>query len=77
MDDGSKHGNSVILCTNGFTFEEVYKLAGMLHYKFGLIITVHNKDNRPVIYIKTKSFQLFKSLVMPHMHSSMYYKLGL
>jgi len=52
-------------------------IAGMLHYKFGLNVTVQIRDNRPLIYIKAKSFQLFKSLVMPHMHSSIYYKLGM
>jgi hypothetical protein len=56
MDDGSKAGNSVFLYTNRFTFDDVYKLAGMLHYKFGLNVSVHNKANRPVIYLKTKSF---------------------
>lgn len=77
MDDGAKAGTSVYLHTKGFTLVDVYKLAGMLHYKFGLNVTVQIHDNRPVIYIKAKSFQLFKSLVMPHMHSSMYYKLGM
>jgi len=77
MDDGAKAVTSVYLHTEGFTFADVYKLAGMLHYKFGLNVTVQIHDNKPLIYIKAKSFQLFKSLVMPHMHSSMYYKLGM
>lgn len=33
MDD---EGSSVYLHTQGFTFEDAYKLAGMLHYLFGL-----------------------------------------
>jgi len=81
MDDGAKAGNSVYLQTKGFTFADVYKLAvrstALLHYKLGLYVTVQNHENMPVIYIKTKSFQKFKSLVLPQMHSSMYYKLGI
>ena len=77
MDDGAKAGNSVYLHTKGFTFADIYKLAGMLHYKFGLNVTVQNHENMPVIYIKSQYFNKFKFLVLLHMHSSMYYKLGL
>jgi hypothetical protein len=62
------------LHTKGFTFEDVYKLAAMLHYMFGLIVTVQNYENRPVIYIPAKSLFLFKQLITPYMHSSMFYK---
>jgi len=53
MDDGAKSGTSIYLHTKGFTFADVYKLAGMLHYVFGLIITVKNHENRPIIYVKS------------------------
>jgi hypothetical protein len=76
MDDGAFTSSGCYLHTKGFTFEDVYKLAGMLHYSFGLIVTVQRHENRPVIYIRAKSLPLFKSLVIPYMHHSMMYKFG-
>jgi hypothetical protein len=46
MDDNT----SFYLHTKGFTFAYVYRLAGMLHYVFGLVITIQNQANIPVIY---------------------------
>jgi hypothetical protein len=75
MDDGGAAGNSgFYLHTKGFTFEEVYLLAGMLHYQFGLFCTVQSHDRKPVLYITAQSMPRFKELVLPHFHSSMMYK---
>ncbi len=76
-DDGSNANSGFYLHTEGFEYKDVYKLAGILHYKYGLEVTVQNHYNKPLIYIKSRSMPLFRSLVMPHMHPSMYYKLGL
>lgn len=77
IDDGaattSRSGFN--LHTKGFTFEEAYILAGMLHYQFGLVVTVQNHTNRPVIYITRKSTKKFINLVKPYFHTSMMYKL--
>lgn len=48
----------------------------MLHYKYGLNLTVQSHENRPVIYIKSNSVANFKHLVKDHMHPSMLYKFG-
>jgi hypothetical protein len=77
MDDGARKNKTCILCTNGFTFEDIYRLAGILHYKLNIECNVHNYNNQPVLYIRQKSFEKFKALVLPHMHLSMLYKLGL
>lgn len=63
------------LHTKGYTFQEVYLLAGMLHYRFGLVCTVQSHEKRPVLNITSKSMPLFISLVLPHFRSSMIYKL--
>lgn len=78
IDDGAAttKGYGFYLHTSGFTFNDVYLLAGMLHYQFGLICTVQNKQGKPVLYITNKSISLFRSLVMPHMHYSMLYKIN-
>lgn len=74
MDDGAFGKSGLILHTNGYTFSDVYKLAGMLHYLFGLNVTVRSVDNHHIIYIRKESVELFKSLVLPYMHPSMHYK---
>ncbi len=71
MDDGANARSGFYLHTKGFTFLEVYKLAGMLHYKFSLLCSVQEHENRPVIYIKSKSMNTFYSIVIPHIHPSM------
>ena len=77
MDDGAYAVSGIYLHTKGFEFKDVYRLAGVLNYKFNLDVTVQNHKNRPVIYIKSKSIPLFKSLIIPYMHTSMLYKFGL
>lgn len=51
-------------------------LAGMLDYKFGLVCSVQNHKQRPVIYITRKSINLFISLVKPYFHTSIMYKIS-
>ncbi len=78
MDDGAKitKGTGFYLHTKGFTFAEVYLLVGMLHYNFGLVCTVQNHSKQPVIFITAASMPLFISLVKPHFHSTMMYKIS-
>ena len=50
----------------------------MLHYNFNLIVKVRRShhENRPVIYIIAKSVDRFKTIIIPYLHPSMYYKFG-
>lgn len=77
MDDGSKgaKGYAFNLHTESYSIKEVYFLAQMLHYRFGLTCSVQNNKRGPRLYIRAKSLQLFKHLVKPHFHPSMLYKL--
>jgi len=75
MDDGAWCKSGFYLHTKGFTFLEVSQLVAMLHYKFTLMCSVQNHEGRPVIYIKAKSMNHFRSLVLPYFHPSMMYKL--
>lgn len=54
--------------TKGFTFSDVYRLARVLHYNFGLICIVQSHKGMPVLYITAKSMPLFISVVKPYMH---------
>jgi LAGLIDADG DNA endonuclease family/Cytochrome C oxidase subunit II, transmembrane domain len=76
MDDGASTVSGFYLHTKSFTFIEVYKLAGMLHYLFGLNSNVQNHKGQPVIYITARSYSKFVSIVKPHFHSQMLYKLN-
>ena len=67
--------NGFYLHTEGFNFEECYKLVGILHYNFDLICTVQKHNNKPMIYITAKSFSKFCVLVFPYFNDSMKYKL--
>lgn len=70
-------GYAFNLHTEGYSIDEVYLLAGMLHYRFNLHCTVQNNKRGPRLYIRAKSLQLFKRLVSPYFHPSMLYKLTL
>lgn len=83
IQDGyfDKHGQTqtIILCTESFTMAECHILKNVLA-ESGIISTLktRNKDkNTYRIRISKKSIPRVRELVMPHMHSSYLYKLGL
>lgn len=45
MDDGVYAILGLYLHTKGFNFNDVYKLAGILHYNFDLNVTVLSHEN--------------------------------
>jgi LAGLIDADG DNA endonuclease family protein len=77
MDDGgaTTSGSGFYLHTKGFSFSDVYYLVGVIHYKFDIICTVQNHENRPVLYITSKYKKKFFDLIRPYFHESMLYKL--
>jgi LAGLIDADG DNA endonuclease family/Cytochrome C oxidase subunit II, transmembrane domain len=76
MDDGAAAGRTgFYLHTEGFTYQEVFLLIGMLHYQFGLCSTVQKHAGQPMIYITANSMPKFRALVAPHFHPTMMYKL--
>lgn len=78
MDDGAvtSSGSGFYLHTEGFTYTDVYKLAGMLHYKFNSHCTVQTHGKKPLLYITAQSMGKFKKLVRPYFCESMLYKLN-
>ena len=75
MDDGSRCPSGFYFHTEGFTFNNCYLLCAMLHYCFELNSSVQLHEGKPMIKIAGKSMNLFKSIVTPHFHHSMLYKL--
>lgn len=79
MDDGGWAKPGVRIATNSFKLEEVQHLAEILRNKFDLDCTVQKIGTigQHSIYIKGSSLPTLKKLVLPYLHPSMYYKLGL
>lgn len=75
MDDGHINGG-LVLNTQGFTVDGVNLLVSALNTNFGLNSYMRYEAMLPVIYIPKKDMDNVRSLVMPHMHASTYYKLG-
>ena len=79
MDDGSKVNKGLKLCTNCFTYTECLFLTKTLFENFNLKSSVQSagKFNQYHIYIWSESMPLLRLIVLPYVHSSMKYKLGL
>lgn len=79
MVDGSIVSSSMKLATNSYSLQDLEFMCKLLKIKFGIIanITIAGgkfKDQY-VIYVAKESMPLLVSIVKPHMHPSMYYKL--
>ena len=74
----SRHG--IVLCTNYFSVKDVVRLMNVLMIRYRLECTIHLKRGQSkkveyLIYIREGSMALLRSIVIPYLHSSMYYKL--
>jgi hypothetical protein len=84
MDDGFKSGNGIGLSTESFTKAEVELLKKVLEFKFGLTVTIQNRNTsggtlgyRLYISSRNRSRDKLLSLVKSYFIPSMKYKLGL
>lgn len=76
--DGSYNGKGLVLCTDSFKIKEVVLLMNVLiiRYNINCTITYYSKKY-PRIYIGKKYIKPLQKIVLPYMHKSMFYKLGL
>lgn len=80
MGDGNfnKQQNIVRIYTNAFSYNHVVHLAEAITYKFGIITHVkHDRNNQYILVIKTDQISKLRSIIEPHMHYSMLYRIGL
>lgn len=79
LADGEFH-SGVRISTQGFTYQEVYRIASVLIYLYGWKISVHNKSYesgyKPQLYIASENIPHLLRLVAPYYHVSMAYKFG-
>lgn len=75
MCDGSKHNSGLHLNTYGFSSEDIHLLMSSLNKNFNVNTSIHNHKSGFRIYINKTDFSSIKHLLIPHMHSSLMYKL--
>lgn len=79
MDDGCRSGYGLKLATNSFTFSDCLRLTQVLYDLYGIKATVQKAGAATQKYhisIWAESMPKFRSIVRPHMVSSMLYKLA-
>lgn len=73
MDDGENHNSGYILNTSSFTLDEVKLLQVVLQDNWKLETSIHSRNR---LYINSSSKKKFLSLIKPHFHDSMLYKIN-
>ena len=82
MDDGTKkerksdnNKGSYCIATNCFTKEDLESIIPILERKFGFKSNLHFDKKQPVLYISSKTSEIFTKLIEPFIHSELRYKL--
>src|SRR2546421_46508 len=76
LHKGRSHG--LIICTDSYKVEDVAKLMNVLKIRYNIdCILRFNSPTQPRITIRAKSMEILRKIVIPYMHDSMLYKLGL
>lgn len=77
-DDGSFHSKGyLVLCTDGFTKDEVELLCSALIEKWSLKCRCERKGTHYRIVIAKSTMDIVRSLCKDHIHPSMLYKIGM
>lgn len=77
MSEGTFNGITLLLCTDYYSIKEIVLLINVL-IKYDIQCTIRYYNQRyPIRYILKKFLPKIRKIVLPYMHSSMLYKLGL
>lgn len=77
MQDGSRGSSKgLYLCTDSFTFADVQRLSLYLSNRFDIKCSIHKSGGKYRIYILAKSVETVKIQILPFLHKTMTYKLG-
>lgn len=78
MQDGSRStSKGLYLCTDSFSEAEVKHLMKYIIDRYKISCSIHKANGRFRIYILAKSVPIISNIVVPFMHESMLYKLGI
>ena len=76
MGDGKASPHGLIICTDSYKVVDVVRLMNVLMIRYRLECTLrYHRPTHPRIYIRERSIPLLQTIVRPHMHSSMAYKI--
>jgi hypothetical protein len=75
MGDGSVVSGGIRISTDSFTVQDVVRLINVLVIKYRLKCTLHMINNKPRIFISSKSMVLWIPIINPYIIPSMKYKL--
>ncbi|RYE27651.1 MAG: hypothetical protein EOP45_00445 [Sphingobacteriaceae bacterium] len=78
MDDGGATQYGLKIASNSFTLRDTQLLCDILNRKYNLEAKPHSAGytDQYVVYIPSRCMPTLANIVGPHMHPSMYYKLG-
>lgn len=78
MQDGAKGScKGLYICTDSFIYADVEILSQYLSYTYNIKCSIHKSRNNYRIYILAKSVDQIKNIILPFMHKTFLYKLGL
>jgi hypothetical protein len=77
MCDGYKHNKGVTIATNAFSVSDNELLINALNKNFGFSCRMVYDQSYPSIHIPYTNLSSLQNLVVPHMHSSLLYKIYL
>jgi hypothetical protein len=77
MQDGFKViSGGLYLCTDVYSYIDIKRLTEYLYQEYNIKCYIHKHRKNYRIYIHGKSLIKLKSLILPFMHETMKYKLG-
>ena len=77
MQDGSRGtSKGLYICTDSFTYDDIKRLTQYLRDRYNIICSIHKAGGNYRIYVLAKSVYTVIDLILPFMHESMLYKLG-
>ena len=80
MGDGyyNNRDTSTLLCTDSFSIQDIVILMNVLLIRYNISSTIQYSGKKyPRIHIRKKSMPKLQKIVLPYMHESMLYKLGI
>lgn len=80
MGDGNfqRDANTIRIYTNSFSKSDLERMVIAIQTKYEIIVRVrHDRNNQYILVIGPSQLAKFQKLVLPHMHVSMLYRIGL
>lgn len=78
MQDGSRGtSKGLYICTDSYTKKDVKRLLDYISKRYKISCSIHKFNGKYRIYILAKSVPTIRKIIIPYMHQSMLYKLGI